>query len=130
MHRQRVVFGWPIGVAPLLLGCVLMACSRDKPSQERAVGQNQELGAAGETPPKGAMGIACAKKDKLACVSKICVASGRTRETGYFCTTACADIDDCPDTWACVQTHPSAQSRVCVPPEGWTSRGAVARRPR
>ena len=86
-----------------------------------------EVQASGRPPPQTTLGIACFKHGKRGCESNICVATGRTRDHGYFCSVQCADIADCPDLWQCVQTHPSAESRVCVPPEGWASRAALPR---
>ena len=135
--RQRIQQGprRTGGAMALAMACLLLAfssgCEDKAPAAaDKAPAPVEELPVASEHQPEQVaqatrqVGEGCDKGGASECRSGICLRTGPDPYKGHFCSVQCGDDSACPRTWRCIQLHPSAGGRACMPPEGWT--GAVA----
>ncbi len=77
------------------------------------------------------VGEDCTRGSHSDCASGLCLhASSQGASlpgTGYFCSSTCQAVSDCPEDWRCQQVMPGAVESLCVPPSGWTASAARLR---
>jgi hypothetical protein len=72
------------------------------------------------------VGEDCTASGASSCKSGVCLHTLHDRNAGYFCSQSCDDEAACPTRWQCVQTHPSSEGRLCIPPQGWVATAVTA----
>ena len=64
------------------------------------------------------LGADCSRHGAASCSSGLCIHTGARPGDGHVCSRTCVGHEECPRNWNCVQTHPTAEARICVPPLG------------
>jgi hypothetical protein len=72
-------------------------------------------------PPRSAsdtgkpVGADCSEHGADTCASRLCLHTTASRTTGYVCSQGCVGNENCPASWRCAHTYPSAEGALCVP---------------
>jgi hypothetical protein len=61
------------------------------------------------------IGSDCSAHGADACASRLCLHATASRTSGYVCSKACVGNENCPASWRCAHTYPSAEGAFCVP---------------
>jgi hypothetical protein len=58
----------------------------------------------------------CAVEGGPGCASGVCLHTAHQPGLGYVCSAHCTGLAECPTGWRCLQAYPSAEGKLCVPP--------------